>query len=223
VKNWLKNSDLKEVDGLPRSFIVELARHPAYMNLQKQINGYEDEITRFNKIALTLIKMERELIVKQSNANKDFLAAKKSNSSFESAERKLMAYRIQYHIAKKARTSIKNLRTVGLARIDKEKLGLRDTASVALQTRFGEMLGSLDRVLDQNEVLKYELYSGAGEHIRYQMAGGEINDKERPELKVEKEKSLNWKFKGEIWEDEVGHYRSSLKNVCPQESSVAGQ
>ncbi|MNY56620.1 hypothetical protein D3C86_1927220 [compost metagenome] len=81
----------------------------------------------------------------------------------------------------------------------------------------------MDRVLDQNEVLKYELYSGAGEHIRYQMAGGEINEKERPELKVEQEKSLNWKFKGEIWEDEVGHYRSSLKNVCPQESSVAGQ
>jgi hypothetical protein len=223
VKNWLKNSDLKEVDGLPRSFIVELARHPAYMNLQKQINGYEDEITRFNKIALTLIKMERDLIVKQSNANKDFLAAKKSNSSVDSAERKLMAYRIQYHIAKKARTSIKNLRTVGLARIDKEKFALRDTAATALQGRFGEMLASLDRVLDQNEVLKYELYSGAGEHIRYQMAGGEINDKERPELKVEKEKSLNWKFKGEIWEDEVGHYRSSLKNVCPQESSVAGQ
>lgn len=223
VKNWLKNSDLKEVDGLPRSFIVELARHPAYMNLQKQINGYEDEVTRFNKIALTLIKMERELIAKQSAANKDFLAAKKSNSSVESAERKLMAYRIQYHIAKKARTSIKNLRTVGLARIDKEKLALRDSASTALQARFGEMLGSLDRVLDQNEVLKYELYSGAGEHIRYQMAGGEINEKERPELKVEKEKSLNWKFKGEIWEDEVGHYRSSLKNVCPQESSVAGQ
>jgi hypothetical protein len=35
-------------------------------------------------------------------------------------------------------------------------------------------------------------------------------------------KALNWKFKGEIWEDEVGHYRSSLKNVCPQESNVAG-
>ncbi|WII72044.1 hypothetical protein QJS83_16395 [Bdellovibrio sp. 22V] len=232
VKNWLKNSDLKEVDGLPRSFIVELARHPAYMSVQKQINNYEDEILRFNKIALTLIKKERELIAKQNEANKLLAEAKrgiKGNSPSESAvqnvqsaEKKLLSYRIQYHIAKKARISIKNLRAQGLARIEKEKTVLRAQASQALQSRFGEMLASLNKVLDQNEVLQYELYSGAGEHIRYQMAGGDVNTKERPELKVEKEKSLNWKFKGEIWEDEVGHYRSSLKNVCAQQDNVAG-
>lgn len=231
VKNWIKNSDLKEVDGLPRSFIVELARHPAYMSVQKQINNYEDEIVRFNKIALTLIKKERELISKQNEANKELLDAKKNIrgdspspmvvSRVQNAEKKLLSYRIQYHIAKKARVSIKNLRTTGLARIEKEKSVLRAQASQALQSRFNEMLASLNKVLDQNEVLQYELYSGAGEHIRYQMAGGEINEKERPELKVQKEKSLNWKFKGEIWEDEVGHYRSSLKNVCAQDN-VAG-
>jgi hypothetical protein len=110
---------------------------------------------------------------------------------------------------------------VGIARIDAEKTILRNKAADALQTSFQELFAGLNKVLDQNEVLQYELYSGAGEHIRYQMAGGEVNDKERPELKVKKEKSLNWNFKGEIWEDEVGHYRSSLKNVCPQESPVA--
>lgn len=233
VKMWLKNSDLKEVDGLPRSFIVELARHPAYMTLQKHINAYEDEVQKFNRIALTLVKKERELIAKQSNALKDLSEAKKKIGSSGSpspqvaetiqvAEKKLMSFKIQHHIAKKARTSIKNLRDTGLARIEKEKSSLRDKAAKALEVRFKDMLANLDKVLDQNDVLQYELYSGAGEHIRYQMAGGEVNEKERPELKVEKEKSLNWKFKGEIWEDEVGHYRSSLKNVCPQESAVAG-
>ncbi len=235
VKGWLKNSDLKEVDGLPRSFIVELARHPAYMSVQKQINAYEDEIVKFNRIALTLVKKERELIAKQNEANKELADAKKGlkgDSPSEStvaavqrAEQKLLSYRIQFHIAKKARTSIKNLRATGMARIEKEKTVLRAQASQALKGRFDEMLAGLDKVLDQNDVLQYELYSGAGEHIRYQMAGGEINEKERPELKVQKEKSLNWKFKGEIWEDEVGHYRSSLKNVCAQEGqdgSVAG-
>ncbi len=232
VKSWIKNSDLKEVDGLPRSFIVELARHPAYMSVQKQINTYEDEIGRFNKIALNLINMERDLLKKQNAANKELADAKRkigSNSPSESAiqavqtaEKKLLSYRIQYHIANKARTSIKNLRTQGLARIDKEKDLLRKTAAKTLQSRFGEMYASLNKVLDQNDVLQYELYSGAGEHLRYQMAGGDVNTKERAELKVQKEKSLNWKFKGEIWEDEVGHYRSSLKNVCPQESNVAG-
>lgn len=232
LKNWVKNSDLKEVDGLPRSFIVELARHPAFMGLQKQINNSEDEITKFNQIALTLIKIERDLIAKQAEASKKVADVKKSLNgkaatglelaSIQDAEKKLMSYRIQYHIAKKARTSIKTLREKGLARIESEKTALRGQASQVLQKRFGEMLASLNKVLDQNDVLQYELFSGAGEHIRYQMAGGDVNDKERPELKVEKEKSLNWKFKGEIWEDEVGHYRSSLKNVCPQESNVAG-
>lgn len=227
VKNWLKNSDLKEVDGLPRSFIVELARHPAFMSVQKQINNFEDEITRFNNISLTLIKIERELITKQNEASKQLSDAKKNAkgdvSAIQSAEKKLLSYRIQYHIAKKARLSIKNLRTTGIARIEKEKTGLRTQASKVLQNRFNEVVASLNKVLDQTEVLQYELYSGAGEHIRYQMAGGDVNQKERPELKVQKDKSLNWKFKGEIWEDEVGHYRSSLKNVCQQQdNNVAG-
>jgi hypothetical protein len=232
VKNWIQNSDLKEVDGLPRSFIVELARHPSFTQVQKQINSGEDEIARFNKISLTLIKIERELIKKQNLANKEFAEAKavlkqdessfSAKEKFQIADRKLMSYRIQYHIAKKARISIKTLREEGISRLEKEKEELRLQASKALQIRFNELVADLDHVLEQNEVLQYELFSGAGEHIRYQMAGGEVSEKERPELKVEKEKSLTWKFKGEIWEDEVGHYRSSLKNVCPQESKVAG-
>ena len=225
VKSWAKNSDLKEVDGLPRSFIVELARHPGFVSIQKQINNYEDEIQRFNNISLTLLKTEKDLLEKQTEANKQLVAAKKqspTSSQVQDAEKKLLSYRIQYHIAKKARTSIKNLRTTGIARIEKEKDELRQQAGKVLSDNYSQMVAGLNRVLDQNDVLQYELYSGAGEHIRYQMAGGEVNAKERPELKVEKEKSLNWKFKGEIWEDEVGHYRSSLKNVCPQDSSVAG-
>lgn len=218
VKNWLKNSDLKEMDSLPRSFIVELARHPSFTTFQKQINNYEDEIARFNNISLTLVKKERELIAKQTEASKELSRSKNSKS----AENKLLSSRIAYHIAKKARVSTKNLREAAFARIEKEKTGLRLQASKALQHRFSELLANLDKVLDQNEVLKYELYSGAGDHLRYQMAGGDINEKERPELKVEKEKSLNWKFKGEVWEDEVGHYRSSLKNVCAEDASVAG-
>jgi ribonuclease HI len=32
-----------------------------------------------------------------------------------------------------------------------------------------------------------------------------------------KDKKVKWNFKGEIWEDEIGHFRSSLENVCPKE------
>lgn len=232
LKAWVNNSDLSEIHGLPRSFIVELARHPSFTNVQAQINTYEDEISKFNSVALNLIKRERELATMarsaQSELNevKNRLGSKQPQGAdlrkIETAQKKLISYSIQQHIANKAKTSIKELRTQALARIEKEKTTLRIAASKALQGRFKELAGTLDKVLNQTEVLQYEIYAGAGDHIRYQMAGGDITEKERPELKVEKDKSLNWKFKGEVWEDEVGHYRSSLKNVCPKESTVAG-
>ena len=106
-----------------------------------------------------------------------------------------------------------------IKRIEKEKVSLREQAGLALQGRFKDVAASLDKVLEQNEVLQYEVYAGAGEHIRYQMAGGDVNTKDREQLKVQDGKSLNWKFKGEVWEDEVGHYRSSLKNVCPKDTA----
>lgn len=232
LKTWVNNSDMKEIDGLPRSFIVELARHPAFTTVQSQINSYEDEISKFNAVALNMIKLDRQLSQKMRDAQSELGNVKRKVASVKpqgleakkmsSAERKLIAYSIQQHIARKAKTSIKDLRTQGIARIEKEKESLKNQASKALKDRFTQLTSSLEKVLSQTEVLQYEVYAGAGEHIRYQMAGGDISEKERPELKVEKEKSLNWNFKGEIWEDEVGHYRSSLKNVCPSEANIAG-
>lgn len=229
VKAWMKNSNKKDVDGLPRPFIVELARHPSFTVPQTEINGYEDEISRFNKVTLTLLEREKSSMKKSNEVGKEInelkksLIDKKSESKQEAlalAEKRQMSYKIQQFIAQKARTSIKKLREMGVARMEKEKGELREVAGKALKNRMIDLATGLNRVLEQNEVLAYELYSGAGEHIRYQMASGEITAKERPELKVEANKSLQWKFQGEIWEDEVGHYRSSLKNVCPQEGVV---
>jgi tetratricopeptide (TPR) repeat protein len=229
VKTWMKNTTRKDVDGLPRPFIVELARHPSFTVPQTEINTYEDEISRFNKVTLTLLEREKYSIKKANEVGKEIgdlkkkMIDKKTDSLKEAlalAEKRQMSYKIQQFIAQKARTSIKKLREMGVGRMEKEKGELRELAGKALKNRMTDLAGGLNRVLEQNEVLAYELYSGAGEHIRYQMASGEINEKERPELKVEANKSLQWKFQGEIWEDEVGHYRSSLKNVCPQEGVV---
>jgi hypothetical protein len=46
------------------------------------------------------------------------------------------------------------------------------------------------------------------------MAGGKIDDRNPTALTPEEKNSYKWKFRGEVWEDEIGHYRSSLKNVC---------
>lgn len=234
IKTWAKNPDLATVDGLPREFIFALTRHPSFILEQKMINSVEDQVAKMNKISVDLIKTERKALAaqvdarnqaipikKQLDAAKDPEARKSLQEKFSYQEKRLLSYKIQHYIAKKARNSIKELRTEGMARLDQEKAHYRELAGVAVKTRYNQMMTKLTEALDQSEVLQYELYSGAGDHLRYQMAGGDVNNKERPELKVEKDKALNWDFKGEIWEDELGHYRSSLKNVCPPDEKIS--
>jgi hypothetical protein len=231
VKAFAKNPDQKSVDGLPKHFIFELIRHPSFINEQKMINSAEEQVVRYNKIALDLIKQERDTLAAQNTIRNEINklrkkldkasnteAKEKLKEEIASQDRKLNSMKIQYHIAKKARNSIKELRSDGFARLEKEKTEYKMRAAMAVKNRFDNMFNTLKNTIDQSDVLNYELYAGAGEHIRFQTAGGEITDKERAELKPEDKKSLNWDFKGEVWEDELGHYRSSLKNVCPREN-----
>lgn len=231
VRTWLKNPDLREVEGVPRSFIVELARHPSFVAIQKQINNYEDEITAFNNVTLKLVQREKDLLKKQTEANGELskirikmnepkadIAALKNQEAFQ--HKRLNSYKYQAQTVNKARSNIKDVREKSFVRIDKEKADAREQAAVALKGRYGVALASMKNVLDQSEVLQYEIYSGAGEHIRYQASGGEIQKKEGNDApKPEKDKIMKWNFKGEIWEDEIGHFRSSLKNVCASDDS----
>jgi hypothetical protein len=38
-------------------------------------------------------------------------------------------------------------------------------------------------------------------------------------IKEKTDKNFNWDFRGEVWEDEIGHFRSSLENVCPKDEN----
>lgn len=221
VKTWIKNSSATEVEGLPRSFVVELARHPNYMAIQKQINNYEDENSRFNKITVDLIRNERLARLEMLKAKNALSAAKQQKKSLENiqaAEKKYLADGAEHVIYSKAREGIKKMREAAVARLVNEKRDLVQKAANNLKSRYELFASTLEGLIDQNEVLSYEIYSGAGEHIRYQMAGGETENKENRNLAEEKGKdNYQWKFKEEVWEDEIGHFRSSLKNVCPKE------
>jgi hypothetical protein len=233
VKQFAKAIEKPEVNGLPREFVFYLTRHPKFLDEQENINSFEDQITRYNKATLDIIKLERIYLEKQNGVRAKLIDLRKRinatsvgdkrvalEKEADQYERTLLSYRIEHHIAKKARNSIKELRTAALKRIDVDKQKALVAAGAALKERFTGMLNTLKTTLDQAEVLQYELYSGAGEHIRYQMAGGEINEKERDKLKVEGEKAMTWDFRGEVWEDEIGHFRSGLKNVCPPEETI---
>lgn len=224
VKSFLKNTKQENFDGVPRSFVVELARHPSYMNIQSQINSYEDENSRFNKVTIDLIRKERDARLEMLKAKNEFTAAQREGrkgDSLRNLEKKYLSKGVEHLIYSRARTGIKKMREAALARLTKEENTLREKAGKNLQARFGVLAATLDRLIDQQEVLSYEIYSGAGEHIRYQMAGGEAKNtdasKQPASLTPDDKDNYAWKFKGEVWDDEIGHYRSSLKNVCPSD------
>ena len=223
VKTWIKNSELTEIEGVPRSFIVELARHPNYMSVQKQINNYEDENSRFNQITIDLIRKERSARLDMLKAKNDFSASKREQSEDTALmERRFLALAVEHLIYSRAKDGIKKMREKAVARLETEETNLRTRAAKNLQSRYQLFTSSLDNLIDQKEVLAYEIYSGAGDHIRFQMAGGEVNqNKTSATLAPEEDNSYKWKHKGEVWEDEIGHYRSSLKNVCPAEEGLA--
>ncbi len=227
IKTWMKNVNANEIEGLPRSFVVELARHPNYTSVQKQINNYEDENSRFNKITVDLIRNERTARLEMLKAKNAYTAAKnqnKSASEIQAAEKKYLAIGTEHAITAKAREGIKKMREAAVIRLVSEKKDLVTKASSNLKARYAQFSSVLEGLIDQNEVLSYEIYSGAGEHIRYQMAGGEAQEKETRNLATEKSKDgYEWKFKEEVWDDEIGHFRSSLKNVCPKEDETAEQ
>lgn len=224
VRSFFKNPELKNIDGLYRNFVYELARHPGFMALQKNVNSIEDQISRYNNLSLELVKWERELLQKQTDAEKKIeqlqLLAQKKNEpdhqkEIDHLKESVASLKIQYQSAHHARASLRDFRTPGIQRFEKTKVELKQQAAKVLRMRFSEMVASVTKVLDQAEVLRYEIYAGAGEHLRFQLAGGQISDKEREVLKVQENKAQKWEFIGEVWEDELGHYRSSLKNVCP--------
>lgn len=226
VKTWLRNTKMEEIDGVPRAFIVELARHPNFTSIQNQMNKYEDENSRFNKITIDLIRKEREARLKMLQSKNEFAVMKREKASpdkLRKKEQEFLAVGIEHMIIGRARDGIKKMRTAAIERLDKEKDVLRVKVAKNLKSRYTDFVATLAHLVDQKEVLSYEIYSGAGEHIRFQMAGGDVQERQTASLAPDEKESYKWKFKGEVWEDEIGHYRSSLKNVCPSDDLANNQ
>lgn len=230
VKTLLKSPELKEVEGLPRSLIIEMARQPRFIEAQKGINDLEDESAEFLAVSKRLIEQEKKTLKVIEGIKEKIANLKRKSEQLKNADAKAKmetelswqnklrnSYELQYDILKTSRVSLKRVREESLARLNKVKLELRGLASSVLEGRLKSVQAELSEHLKQSELLEYEIFNGAGEHLRFQMAGGEVDDKVKEALVPEKSQSMKWGFKGEIWEDEVGHYRSSLKSVCPKE------
>jgi tetratricopeptide (TPR) repeat protein len=231
VKSLLASRESKEVDGLPAPVVREMARHKDFITLQKALNREVDEKQVYGRLdsdidkSLKQAQVAGETTLKRINEIKKNMAMhgvradleanrtqRLAQLETETNNQETYAYMVElFADAKKALPTYRNDMGVAAdARMGKLKVKIEKT----LNTRLARLRNELGRILENNELLRYEVFAGSGENIRFQVAGGEKGNRV-PASVIPKAKSLQWVFDGEYWEDEVGHYRSSLKNNCP--------
>lgn len=241
IRNFLSAAKgINEVDALAMPVVREMARHRDFTNLQKALNRELDERASYS---ITDGQVEGHLksaqnAVNQTRKEMDGLrkkiaaiqprkgAGKAALTQAQVKSRKSLQDRLEQAMVRlndeffyvdmftEAKIGMDEYRREVIGGADRRIAGMRGQIEHVLANRLLQMKVDLARMLDNNELLRYEVFAGSGENIRFQVAGGEIG-KRIPASVLPKSKSLHWDFDGEFWEDEIGNYRSSLKNNCP--------
>lgn len=230
VKNYIRGKSTDDVDGVPYQVWREMARRKDFLNLQASLNDKQDEIKRYDGVN-EKIKAEKVGIRKDAESSKRrfdearALLAKFKDQKSDSAEQLraqilkerdlTVAYRFKLAILEQSRQGYLSFQKDAQAKIDAETLALSQRAGEGLLAKAKSLQTDIARILDNNEFLRYEVFAGSGENIRYQVAGGAVGNVSRVPAHIRPTKAMNWSFDGEYWSDEIGSYRSSLQNVCP--------
>lgn len=240
VRTFLRNRGQGDADGLPGAVIREVARQRDFLSYQDAINRRVDEQSQWEKSQQQLIvikdkirgkvgasqqriaelKRRRTQIVslKNSNIAADYTAI---DTEIATLEERIISLKYRVGIYENAKTQFAQLRLKAEARIEKEKDQLKELGGKALLKHTQRVREQLAKVLENNEFLRYEVFAGSGENIRYQVAGGATKGENRVPASVRPEKMVNWDFEGEYWEDEIGSYRSTLRDNCPVSGAVS--
>lgn len=231
VKGYIKGKSTDSVEGVPYQIWREMARRKDFLNLQTALNAKQDE-ARFYEGVNEKIKAEKASIRSRAESSKkqfdkwktEIAKNKKGGKDLVQAEANLklerdrtIGYRFQLSILEQSREGYLAFQKLCQGHLDKETTTLTARAGEILLKRANGMKTEMSRVLENNEFLRYEVFSGSGENIRYQVSGGNVSGEvSRIPASIKPTKMMNWSFDGEFWEDEIGSYRSSLQNACPK-------
>lgn len=226
----------QEIDGLPMSVVREMVRHRDFTNLQKALNRLIDERPSYKVIDGDVERRLKKAQVDVNNTRRRIDNLRKSIADgkrqklpipLEQMQKEMEGLFLRLNdqfftvdLYREAKDGIEQYRTEVIGGADKRIASTRSHIERVLGNRLLRMKVELARMLDNNELLRYEAFAGSGENIRFQVAGGETGNRV-PASVIPKSKSLRWEFDGEYWEDEIGHFRSSLKNNCPDRGSQA--
>lgn len=239
VKTHLQNQSLLTVEGLPLQVVREMARHRDFINAQNAVNEMVDEVDQWrfvenffardlNRIGgkITNLKNEaRSLTAKlakqgvKGEVQATPIEIGEMKSQLVAVNRRLGNLEFRVEMVKTAQNNFRELKSKGVALAVAKKNDQRSRAEKILVKRLKAIKDELDEIMANNELLKYEVYAGSGENIRFAVAGGEKGAVGKPKHVKDTQKNMNWNYDGEIWEDEIGNFRSSLENNCPKDKN----
>ncbi len=232
VSKYLAGKSTVDVDGLPYQVIREIARQKDFLNIQKDINSKVDESRNYtkalssfkldtkklkgklSKAKASLKKIKSEYDIAKKVKNETTLPSLKSN--LEEKKEYITSYYFQLRLFDHSKKKLNILKRNTQARIKKENGVLISRAGKSLYKHLSNVKNENSDLLDNNELLRYEIFSGSGENIRFQVSGGKVSNENRIPASVKPKKALNWDFSGEYWEDEIGSYRTTLVDKCPK-------
>lgn len=233
-------SKAKETDGrLPMTIVKEIGRQKDFVNYQTAINNSLDQFSQYAFIRDLVRKEQRKVdskIAQVKTRIADF------NAKIEGAKKKvddqkfveewkrsrdfdrdmLGFYEFEKQTYSKTAADFGIYESASKGVLVKWSARMKDLAGEALKNHLTKAEKQLGQILENNEFLRYEVYAGSGENIRYISAGG--NTERRMPVSAEpKDARQKWNFDGEFWADEIGHYRSTLKDNCATNVSANSQ
>lgn len=232
LKMYLRGKPSDGVEGMSPQVLREIARRRDFLNEQTALNEKEDELARFtwadDKLASEKAKLKArmdqarlrlsqiEVNLEKAKVNKELAKNVDQWKAQARLERDvIVGYKYVVQVYEEGRQGMMRLKGTGTRHIDTDKLALRARAGRVIAAHLKTIDKDIGKMLDNNEFLRYEVFSGSGENIRFQVTGGEAKGSGRVPASSRPEKNLHWDFDGEYWQDEIGNYRSSLKDNCP--------
>lgn len=238
VRSYIQGKSSDNLEGVPFQVWREMARRKDFLNIQTALNDKLDEARRYEGVNEKIKKEKAGIRGRSEQAKRRFDELKTKMARIKvdktlvrdlsewQASQKLekeliMGLRYQLAILEQGRQGYLDFQNKCQKKLDSETLSLTTEAGQDLTKHAKSMREEMGRVLENNEFLRYEVFAGSGENIRYQVAGGEVNTANRVPAHIKPTKMMNWAFDGEFWEDEIGSYRSSLQNNCPKTGEQA--
>lgn len=240
VKKYISGNSTENIEGVPYQVWREMARRKEFLNAQAAINDKFDEAKRYNGVNEQIKETKAQIRRRSDQAKRRFdewkvkIAQVKEkpdlakyldewNASLRLERDLIVAMRFQLAILEQSRQGFLDFQRQSITKLNKETDKLALSAGGHLIKTAQNMKTEMNRLLENNEFLRYEVFAGSGENIRYQVAGGEVAAANRVPAHIKPTKMMNWSFDGEFWEDEIGSYRSSLQNNCPADARDQAQ